>query len=538
MTLVRPLLTHLQRRRALGRIAAGALVLASTLALLGSPTARATSVVSVQVEGNQLIDAAGQPFRLIGVDRSGTEYACVEGWGIFDGPSDATSIAAMKAWGIDAVRVPLNEDCWLGINGVDPEWSGANYQAAIEQYVAQLNADGLVAILDLHWSAPGAQPALGQQVMADADHSPAFWASVATAFKTDPGVVLDLYNEPHDISWSCWLNGCTTPAGWRTAGMQSLVEAVRSTGATQPLMVAGLNWAGDLSGWLSHEPIDPLHRLIASVHIYSYSQCDTEACWQATIAPVAQQVPVVTGELGETGCGTGFIDAYMSWADAHGVSYLAWSWNTASCSAGPALITSYNGTPTPYGAGFKAHLATLGLATSSAPTTTASPPTPDLASPTSTGSPSTGRAVPVGLDDLGNLHFPQGRGAPLRPPPPDRAGRSPGPSPSFRAGRGGHVLNGRGPRGPSIALPGRAGVRRREVRRCPTAWATRPARSRSSSRSLRRPGPSPSSGPPGIPARRRTRSPGTSTTRATGSSRSAPVVGPCSASPSVPRSAT
>ena len=24
----------------------------------------------------------------------------------------------MKAWNINAVRVPLNEDCWLGINGV------------------------------------------------------------------------------------------------------------------------------------------------------------------------------------------------------------------------------------------------------------------------------------------------------------------------------------------------------------------------------------------------------------------------------------
>ena len=403
MTLVRWLLTHLPRRRTLGRVATGALALASTLALVASPTARATSVVSVQVEGNQLIDAAGQPFRLIGVDRSGTEYACAEGWGIFDGPSDTTSIAAMKAWGIGAVRVPLNEDCWLGINGVDPEWSGANYQSAIEQYVARLNAAGLVAILDLHWSAPGTRVALGQQVMADADHSPAFWTSVATAFKTDPGVVFDLYNEPHDISWSCWLNGCTTPAGWKTAGMQSLVDAVRSAGATQPLMVAGLNWAGDLSGWLSHEPIDPLHQLIASVHIYSYSQCNTESCWQSTVAPVAQQVPVVTGELGETDCGSGFIDTYMSWADAHDISYLAWSWNTASCSAGPALITSYNGTPTPYGAGFQAHLAALGLVPGTPPTTTTT-------TTTTTTSPTASGDVPVGLDGYGNLDAPPGTG--------------------------------------------------------------------------------------------------------------------------------
>ena len=119
--------------------------------------------------------------------------------------------------------------------------------------------------------------------MADADHSPAFWSSLATALRSDPGVVFDLYNEPHDISWSCWLNGCWTARGWKArgwkaAGMQSLLDAVRSTGATQPVLAAGLNWGGDLSGWLTHEPSDPDHQLAASAHIYSCSACNTVTC--------------------------------------------------------------------------------------------------------------------------------------------------------------------------------------------------------------------------------------------------------------------
>ena len=48
------------------------------------------------------------------MDRSGTEYACVQGNGIFDGPNDQASITAMKSWGVNAVRVPLNEACWNG----------------------------------------------------------------------------------------------------------------------------------------------------------------------------------------------------------------------------------------------------------------------------------------------------------------------------------------------------------------------------------------------------------------------------------------
>ena len=45
--------------------------------------------------------------------------------------------------------------------------------------------------------------------------------------------------------------------------------------------------------------------------------------------------------------------------DAHHTGYLAWTWNTWDCSQGPSLISAYDGTATAYGAGYKAHLATL-----------------------------------------------------------------------------------------------------------------------------------------------------------------------------------
>ncbi|MGH9028946.1 MAG: glycoside hydrolase family 5 protein, partial [Acidimicrobiales bacterium] len=215
----------------------------------------------------------------------------------------------------------------------------------------------------LHWSAPGNELATRQQVMADAAHSVAFWSSVASAFRSDPGIVFDLYNEPHGISWSCWLNGCSYH-GWRTAGMQQMLDAVRSAGASQPVMVGGLDWAGNLSGWLSHEPIDPLHQLVASVHIYNFSGCHTVSCWNRTIGPVAKSVPVVTGELGENDCASSFIDSYMAWADGKGISYLGWTWDTWSCTGGLALVSSYDGTPTAFGAGFEAHLDSLYAASS------------------------------------------------------------------------------------------------------------------------------------------------------------------------------
>ena len=318
---------------------------------------------TVKVSGNKLVNGAGQVTRLLGVSHSGTEYACIQGWGIFDGPSDTTSINAIKSWKTNVVRVPLNEDCWLGINGVSSQYGGANYRQAIGDYVARLHAAGFVVILDLHVAAPGTTKSTEIVVMADADHAPAFWSSVASYFKNDPGVIFDLYNEPHDISWPCWRDGCTTAQGWKAAGMQSLVNAVRSTGATQPIMLGGLGWASDLSQWRIYKPTDPQNQLVASFHFYNFSGCNAQTCWDRDVAPVATSVPVVTGEFGEDDCAHGLVDRYTAWADGKGISYLGWTWNTGggwTCTSGPSLITNYNGTPTNYGVGLRDHLAAIG----------------------------------------------------------------------------------------------------------------------------------------------------------------------------------
>ena len=69
---------------------------------------------------------------------------------------------------------------------------------------------------------------------------------------------------------------------------------------------------------------------------------------------------MIAGEIGESDCAGNYINPLMSWLDSQHTSYLPWTWNTWNCSSGPALITDYNGTPTNYGAAYKAHLASLG----------------------------------------------------------------------------------------------------------------------------------------------------------------------------------
>src|SRR5579859_5949677 len=103
----------------------------------------ASSIQGLHVSGNQILNGSGQVTHLYGVNRSGAEYACQQGWGIWDGPADAVSVAAIKAWNVNIVRIPVNEDCWLNINGINAAYAGTNYQSAIIGYVNLLNSYGI-----------------------------------------------------------------------------------------------------------------------------------------------------------------------------------------------------------------------------------------------------------------------------------------------------------------------------------------------------------------------------------------------------------
>ena len=136
----------------------------------------------LHVSGNQLLDGNGNVVHLHGVNYSGTEYACIQGFGVFDGPSDDAMVAALTTWHVNVVHIGLNEDCILAINGVNPAYSGANYMNAIVAFVNRLHAHEIYAEVSLMWAAPGSQQALDHPPILDADHAPAALAAIANAF--------------------------------------------------------------------------------------------------------------------------------------------------------------------------------------------------------------------------------------------------------------------------------------------------------------------------------------------------------------------
>ncbi len=353
------------------------LLAALGVAVTGTPAtpvaaqpAQPAPTAGLRVEGHRLIDANGQAIRLLGVNRAGTEYACAQGWGIFDGPHDAASVAAIRSWGSNAVRVPLNEHCWLGLDTVAPGLGGLIYQAAIREWVATLRAAGLYVILDLHWTAPPGRKADRQWPMPDRDYSPSFWREVATSYRGDGAVLFDLFNEPypdynHDSeeAWRCWRDGGTcVGVGYPAAGMQELVDAIRSTGATNVILLPGVQYANAFSRFRSYAPRDPVGNLAASWHSYNFMRWPEESQWDAKVGIPTTGVPLIAGEIGQDNCQTDFLEQTLRWLDAREASYLGWAWNTWGRCNGPVLIDDYDGTPSAMGRALRDHLARLGPA--------------------------------------------------------------------------------------------------------------------------------------------------------------------------------
>jgi endoglucanase len=348
--------------------------------VLGDQAAYAGPAPGIRVQGDRLVTTspgtlglrsvkAGISVVLRGVNFSGAEYACLEKHSFWNSPKgNQATINATLTWHANVIRLPLNEDCWLGINGAPSKYAGANYVHAISTFVRLANKSGLVVEVDLHYGAGGTRVATSDDYPApDADHAPAFWRSVANTFKDDHAVIFNLINEPYGISWRCLRDGgCTARSkrtgSWRVVGTQSLVNTVRAAGATNPIIIAGLDWSDDLTQWLYYVPHDPVRQLIAGFHTYAPpldSWCTTAGCWDRTLAPIqAAGYSVIIDEFGEEDCAHGYIDKVMDWADAQTpkVGYWAWTWTIASCSREPSLITDPAGNPTPYGVGFKLHL--------------------------------------------------------------------------------------------------------------------------------------------------------------------------------------
>jgi hypothetical protein len=312
----------------------------------------------VAAAGPTLVDThTCAPHRFVGLARSGLESWPTGDDRLYDPTLAREDFRNIRNWGSNIVRIPLNPAYWVkGAAHYD-----AGYPTQVDSAILRAHSQGLDVVIDMHFSDRGDPNNQSYRLerMADANHGIAFWKEVAERYKNDGRVLFELYNEPHDISWDTWLNGGPSGDGYQTAGYQQLYDAVRSTGAKNLVIVNGLNWGYDMSQAGTHMLNG--YNVIYGTHVYDWPE-KQPARWDQDFGYLASKVPVMIGEFGTTNCGTAYYEWVMAYADQHNISWLSWAWYAPPanrqdllCSFA-ALITDWNGTPSPMGAVVKAHL--------------------------------------------------------------------------------------------------------------------------------------------------------------------------------------
>lgn len=291
----------------------------------------------LSVRGAKLVDPAGEVVRLIGLNIPSLEWSN-------EGEHVLRSLeVAIDDWRANCIRIPLSQDRWFGSAPGQTD-DGRAYRKLVEEMVSRSASKSTYVVLDLHWSNAGVWGQnIGQQKMPD-EGSAIFWKDLARRFGNHPAVMFDLYNEPRDVSWEVWREGGTLPEGYRTPGMQALVDLVRNSGSKNIVWVGGLDWAYDLRGVLQGFAIAG-ENVGYSSHVYPWKRD-----WEGQFGVVARKYPVLVGEVGceldpkqEDPYSWG--PRILRYLDELEVSVTAWCFHP---SASPRMLKDWSYEPTPY----------------------------------------------------------------------------------------------------------------------------------------------------------------------------------------------
>jgi Cellulase (glycosyl hydrolase family 5) len=349
----------------------------------------AGGIFGVRVSGNKIVSTqTGSPVQLLGVatsgfEQGGTAYNTSPGATYGTSPTDA-GFSKLATMNMNVLRIPLNAETWLGVNGcIGDSGTSAVLQANLQQIVANANAKGLYVILDLHWTAPNAftKPGLtgcpaGQPGMPDADHTISFWTSIAGMFKNNPAVMFELFNEPYgsnNFSNSIEAIGGSAPSGqsatdlsimlnggtynqfyfqcnwgctggesvgtiysqainpYTVTGTQAIVTAIRGTGATNVIIAPTMYYGGQIQTWLSSMPTDSLQQLVAAWHEDGGTTASANAVLSASYPIIITEAYNCTAGASqcvasnETISGTSYSNIANGYLDSSSVNVFNWA---------------------------------------------------------------------------------------------------------------------------------------------------------------------------------------------------------------------
>lgn len=312
----------------------------------GPPGTSASALPALHVQGNHIVDDQGNIVTLVGAARWALEFACHG-----DQHYTVADFQAMRAWGMNAVRLTLSSAYWLNLDGFCPD-----YQQTVEDAVSNAEAAGMYVMLVLQHETPTTADASSEigyggllYQMPDMNAIP-FWAELGQRYADDPNVIFEVYTEPHDVSWRVWRDGgevYTAGGAYQTPGMQRLVTLLNRVAPDHLVVVGGLTYAYDLSGVTAGYGITGSN-IVYATHPYDYSN-KQPGDWERAFGALARTAPVIASEFGEFDGGSHYIKHVLAYFMALHTGYFAWAWTAGTGSTDLLQTGVWDGTPSAYG---------------------------------------------------------------------------------------------------------------------------------------------------------------------------------------------
>lgn len=302
----------------------------------------------IQVNGNQFVNTSGNPVVFRGLNASDPfKLLTNKHW-------DKAYLQEMKNWGATIVRLPVHPVNWRKLGKEE-------YLKLLDQGVQWATELGLYVIIDWH-SIGNLREARFTHVMYNTTYEETleFWKTIAQHYKDNTTVAFfELYNEPALDGGK--LGTCTWPE-WKVM-MESIIDVIRTNGAKAIPLVAGFNWAYDLTE-VAANPITAESIAYVSHPYPMKREKPWEDQWTKDWGFVAKKYPVFLTEIGfcypdDKGAhipvlgDESYGKAITAYADANNISYTVWVFDPQWS---PMLFSDWNYTPTRQGKFFKAVL--------------------------------------------------------------------------------------------------------------------------------------------------------------------------------------
>ncbi|MEU9323938.1 cellulase family glycosylhydrolase [Streptomyces canus] len=361
-------------RRALCAVAAALLLPLGTAGLQSAHAAETAGAGYWHTSGRQILDEAGQPVRIAGINWFGFETGNYAVHGLWS-RDYKSMIDQMKSLGYNTLRIPYSDDIFKSgtvpnsidfSSGKNADLQGLNSLGVLDKIVSYAGQDGLKVILDRHRPDSGGQSALWYTSAVPESTWIANLKALATRYQGQDTVVgIDLHNEPHDPA--CW--GCgDTATDWRLAA-QRAGNAVLGVNPDLLIFVEGVQTFNGVSGWwggnlmgVAQYPVqlNVANRVVYSAHDYATSvaqqswfsdptfPANMPGIWDKYWGYIFKQniAPVWVGEFGTTLQSTvdqkwlAALVSYLRPTSTYGADsfhWTFWSWNPNSGDTGGIL---------------------------------------------------------------------------------------------------------------------------------------------------------------------------------------------------------